>query len=120
MKRKLRILLLAAAILMPIPLVTTLIVSAGCTTTQQRATYNSLYSLEKTTSTIVDGYFAMVINGSVPTNGVPQVSTLFNKFQASFLLALDAAQYNTNAMAPAALQVESQDLINLITILRKK
>lgn len=95
------------------------VIIEGCTTNQQTVAYNSLYSLEKTTQAAVDSYDTLVIQGKVPTNGVPAVSKAYNEFQASFILAVDAAQFNTNAVSPPALVVESQDVINLITTLTK-
>jgi hypothetical protein len=86
----------------------------GCTTNQQRIAYNTLDSVEQSTTAALDTYDTLVITGALPTNGVPQVSAAFTKFQASFLIALDAAQFNTNAIAPPALAVEAQDVINLI------
>jgi hypothetical protein len=92
----------------------------ACNTTQQGKAFNSLYTLEKITVGAYDGYITQVIHGAIPTTGVPTVSSKFNKFQGSYLLALDAVQYNTNAASPVALQVESADLINLITQFTKK
>ena len=96
------------------------ILIAGCTAPQQRIAFKTLYSIEQTTTAAVDSYDTLVINGAVPTNDVPRVAAAFNTFQASFLLALDAAQFNTNAIAPPNLIVESQDLVNLITTLKAK
>lgn len=92
----------------------------SCTTNQQRIAYNSLYTVEKTTTGAYDGYIDSVIKGVTPTNGVPKVSGLYTKFQASFLVALDAVQFNTNAVAPASLVIESQDVVNLILNLKGK
>jgi hypothetical protein len=91
---------------------------SGCNTSQQRVVYNTLYTVEHTTSTAVDAYYHLVIVGTVTTNGVPKVSAAFNHFQASFLIALDAAQFNTNAIAPDSLNTESGDIINLITTIK--
>lgn len=86
----------------------------ACKSGQQRIAYNTLYSVERTTTGAYDGYIDSVIKGISTTNGVPKVSSAYNKYHASFLVALDAVQYNTNALAPAALVVESQDVVNLI------
>lgn len=95
-----------------------LVALVGCSILQHKNTYNTLYSVEATTTAAVDGYFSLVAKGTLPTNGVPSVSTKYNLFQASFLLAIDAAQFNSNAIAPQALTVESQDLLNLITTIK--
>lgn len=90
----------------------------GCTLGQQRAAFATIASLEASTTATVDGYFFLVAKGSVSTNGVPAVSAAYNKFQGGVLVALDAVQYNTNALAPASLQQLSTDVINLVSLLR--
>lgn len=93
----------------------------GCgSTSQQKTTFNSLYSVEHTADKAYRGYVNSVLSGDTGTNGLPAVSRSYNTFQASFLLALDAAQYQTNALAPASLVVESQDLLNLIAQFTKR
>ena len=90
------------------------LISAGCNTSQQRTTYNTFYSVEATTTAAVDGYYAATIKGIAPTNGIPKVSKAYNAFQDSFLVAIDLAQFNTNALAPSSLQQESADVIALV------
>jgi hypothetical protein len=90
------------------------ITNTGCKTSQQRISYNTLYSVQSVTVGAFDSYVAQVIKGNIPTNSLPQVSRKFNVFQAAFAVALDAVQYNTNALAPDNLMVISGDLINLI------
>ena len=90
----------------------------GCTTSQQRVTFNTLYSIEQGTTSALDGYDSLVIQGKISTNDVPKVSAAYNKFQTAFLVALDAARYNTNAIAPPSLVVESEDVVNLINSLK--
>lgn len=86
----------------------------GCNTTQQRTAYNTLYSVHAVTESAVDGYFTATVKGLASTNGIPQVSSAYNNFQKSFVIALDAAQFNTNALAPSSLQQESTDVISLV------
>lgn len=90
----------------------------GCKAPQQRVAFNTLYSLEQGVTAAIDGYDSAVIKGTVRTNDVPRVSALYNKFQASFIVALDAVRYNTNAIAPPNLVIEAQDVVNLITTLK--
>lgn len=90
------------------------IVYEGCTTSQQRVVFNTLYSVEHATTASVDSYDSMLVSGLVSTNTAPTVARAYNNFQAAFKLALDAAQYNTNALASPALVKESQDVITLI------
>ena len=109
---------LLAAILFALGAAVVVTTETGCTTTQQQVTYNSLYSLEQSVVAANDSYQTLVIKGALPTNSVPQVSAKYNQFQAAFVVALDAVQFNTNAIAPASLQVEAQDLINLISSIK--
>ena len=110
--------MLIAALVLPATVIT--VTHTGCTASQQRVSYNTLYSVEKTASTAVDGYFDAVVAGRASADGVARVSDAFNKFQASFLLALDAVQFNTNALAPESVVIESQDLVNLVNTFYKK
>jgi hypothetical protein len=95
------------------------VIITGCTAPQQQVTFNTLYTVEHATVSAYDGYIELVIAGTVPTNGVPVVSKAFNAFQQSFLIALDVAQFNTNAIAPPSLVMESQNVINIITVNEK-
>jgi hypothetical protein len=106
--------------IVPMLLLTAGFLVAGCTSTQQRVAFNTLYSVEQTTTAALNSYDTLVIKGSVPTNDVPRISAAYNTFQAAFLVALDAAQFNTNAIAPPALIVEGQDVVNLITTIQNK
>lgn len=96
------------------------ILLAACTTNQQKIATNTLFSLQQTTGAAVDTYDSLVIQGKLPTNSIPQVTKAYNQFQAAFLVALDGVQFNTNAVAPPALIIESQDVINLVTTITKK
>lgn len=89
-------------------------IDTGCTTTQQRVTYNTLYSVEMTTTAAVDGYYVATIKGLAATNGIPKVALAYNGFQKAFNVALDTAGFETNTLAPASLQQESADVIALV------
>jgi hypothetical protein len=113
--KKIIAILLATCIMGYLPVMVT-----GCKSSQQKIAYDTIFTIEKVTVGAYDGYIAQVISGKVPTTGVQQISSKFNKFQAATLVALDAVQYNTNALAPASLVVESQDIRNLIGLFTKK
>jgi superfamily II DNA/RNA helicase len=81
--------------------------------------YKTIYTLEQSVRTAYEGYCSLVIQGKVPTNDVPRVSRAFNDFQASALVATDLVQNNTNALAPQSLVTEGQDVINLISVIKK-
>ncbi len=93
---------------------------AGCAVTTQTVAYKTLYSVEKVTTGAYDGYLDSVIQGVTSTNAMPRVSSAYNKFQTSLIVALDAVQFNTNALAPDSLVIESGDLINLISAVKGK
>lgn len=95
-----------------------LIVCAGCTATQQKIAYNTIYSVEVSTKATYDGYLTLVVKGQLPTNSVPQVTKVFNDFQASATLATVATQNNTNALAPSSLVDEANAVINLINTVK--
>lgn len=86
----------------------------GCNTSQQTTAYNTIFSLQRTVSASYSGYLDATIKGSVSTNSLPKISKAFNDFQAAAQVAMDAVQYNTNALASPALLTEGQDVINLI------
>jgi hypothetical protein len=90
----------------------------GCTTSQQKAAVNSLYSIDQTTTAAVDAFDTLVIQGQVPTNDVPKISKAYNDYHAAFLIAVDAVQYNTNAIAPPNLVIEANDIVNLINTVK--
>ena len=91
------------------------LVIVACTSTQQGVVLNSLSTLEQTATATYDGYLALVVKGTVPTNDVPKVSKLFNTFQSDMVLAVVAVQGNTNAVAPQNVIDDSTALINQIT-----
>jgi len=91
----------------------------ACTMTAQRRATNTIGSLEQTAQAAIDSYWSLVLQGKVGTNDVPKVAKAFDAFQYSVKVALDAVQYNTNALAPGNLVLESQDLLNLIAAVEK-
>jgi hypothetical protein len=98
---------------------TTMLLCSGmtCSTSSQRTAYNSIFTVEQTASTAVDGYYALVIKGVVKTNDVPAVSLRFNQFQAAATIAATTSAAGTNAIAPASLSAELADLLAFISTL---
>lgn len=96
------------------------VISISCYSTHQQTAFKTIATAEATVNTANDAYQTLVIKGYLPTNDVPKVAHLYNQFQAAELLALDAVQFNTNAVAPTNLVVESQDFVNLITTIEAK
>jgi len=68
----------------------------GCAS-QSRTTYNTLASVEATTTGAFCSYLQLAITGAIPTNSVPEVSRNYDLFKASWLAAVQIAQWNTNA-----------------------
>lgn len=93
----------------------TIFLIAACTTTQQQTAFNTIYSVEQTGTAAANSYFALVVAGKVPTNDVPNVARAFNTLQAGIVLAAAASKAGTNALAPASLQLELSQLLNLIS-----
>lgn len=91
-----------------------------CNTSQQKASYNTLYSLEKTTVAAYDGYLSAVVQGVASTNEVPRVSRMFNAFQKHMGDSVTLVQGSTNAMPTEALVSESLQLVNTINALTRK
>jgi len=92
----------------------------GCTTSQQRVAYNTIYSVQQAADAAYDGYCTAVIKGIARTNEVPQVSIKYNQLHSALLLAAVTSQNGTNALAPEALTSELVDLTSLITSLTTK
>ena len=92
----------------------------ACNTTQQQTAYNTIYTIEQTATVGVNTYYALVIKGTVPTNGVPAVSKAFNDLQAACALAAAASQAGSNALATSNLVVEASSLGALIQALETK
>ncbi|MDE2107302.1 MAG: hypothetical protein KGL39_59440 [Patescibacteria group bacterium] len=88
---------------------------AACSTTQQDTAYKTIATTETAASAVVDGYYALVIKGVLPTNDVPNVSKMFNDLQAAGTLAAATSQNGTNALAPAQLTDELNRLITLVS-----
>lgn len=87
----------------------------ACNTTQQRAAFTTLGSLESTATAGVDGYFLATIKGVADTNGIPKVSALYNKFQVDMQAAVLLAQNNTNALASSNLVSEAGAMISVVS-----
>lgn len=90
-------------------------ISAGCTTTQQTTAYNTIGSVEAAGKAAYDGYAALVINGTIPTNTVPQASLAYNQLQADAVLAATLSEQGTNALANTNLTADLAALSSVIS-----
>ena len=90
----------------------------GCAS--QRATYNTLASVEATTTAAFDTYLNGVIKGYWKTNDVPLVSKDYNVFKLVWAGAVSVAQWNTNAVATQPVTDASAKVLADITTAKDK
>ena len=67
---------------------------------QSRVLYNTLSTLQIGTTGAYNTYLSLVVQGQVPTNGVPAISADYNLFQVVWAGAVTVASGNTNSTAP--------------------
>lgn len=89
----------------------------GCAS-QSRTVYNTLATVESTTTGAYDTYVTGVIKGYWKTNDVPRVSKDYNAFKLVWAGAVALAQWNTNA--PATLPVTDASAVVLADIITAK
>lgn len=77
-----------------------LIFVAACVSTQKKA-YQTLYTLEHSTTAAYDTYIYGVVRGNFKTNDVPQVSKNYDQFQIGMRGAIELAQFDWSAVAPS-------------------
>lgn len=87
----------------------------GCTTPQQTATYNSLYTIEQTADNSYKAYVDLIIQGKISTNSLPQVAHIYNDLHGAIILANTINQAGTNYLVPANITMELTELVNLIS-----
>lgn len=87
------------------------ITPTGCTSTS-RTVYNTLATVKGATDTAYNGYLDLILKKSIPTNSFPVVAKDYNLFQVVWGTALTAAQFSTNAFAPAEVVAASTQVIS--------
>jgi hypothetical protein len=87
------------------------LVPSGCATSNQRTVYNTLATIKGSTDTAFNGYLDLILKKSIPTNSFPVVTKDYNLFQTVWGVALTAAQFSTNALAPADVVSASAQVI---------
>ena len=85
----------------------------GCASANLNA-FKTLGSTEVAVTAAYSGYVDLVIQGKVPTNGIPNVSHAFNAFQSGMSAAVIAAQFNTNSIATADVAALAQNVNDAI------
>ncbi len=96
-------LLILSLCLASFPLVT----GMTCSTSQQRVTYNTLYTVGQAVNSAYSAYMDQVVAGKATFNVA--VANAYNQFQVAFAIAVQSAQ-TLNAPAPASLT----DLANAV------
>jgi len=91
---------------------------AGACASKERVIFNTLYSVEHTTTAAYDGFLYGVVRGQIPTNNVPVVSQDYDRFQIGMKAAIEVAQYDVSA--PASTEVVRLSNIVLKSILEAK
>lgn len=86
----------------------------GCNTTQQRIAANTLSATHDVVQNGEEAYFIAAAKGQASTNGIPVVAGAYNKFQKVYVAAVDLAENNTNALAPANVLQEASDFAAVV------
>jgi len=84
----------------PLLLVLALFIGA-CASSPKKVAYNTLFTVEHSTTAAYDTYIAGVLKGRWKTNDVPTVSKSYDQFQIGMSGALELAQFNYEAIAPS-------------------
>lgn len=92
----------------------------GCSTSQQRQTINTLYSVGQTTDAAYKSYLDLVVAGKVPTNSVPGVSARYAEFQQAFSAAIVLSTLNTNAPPTPAVTAAAANLTSAIAVAKSR
>ena len=92
----------------------TAVINTGCSTTQQRTTYNTLAATEATATATVDGYYLAAAKGLAPTNGIPTVAKAYNDFQAVMQVSVILAQNNSNVLASSNVMQELSAVVSAV------
>ena len=104
-------LLLTALCLITVPFTPAL----TCTPSQERVTYNSLWTAEQATTGALNAYFDLVISGQAPTNGLPVVKAAYDDFQMALYLAVSASPAGTNGPVTALVSTKQTAVITAIS-----
>lgn len=107
--------ILALALAIPLTVVVT-----GCTTTQQRKTVNTLFTLGQTVDAAYKSYLDMVVTGKLPTNNVPSVSARYSEFQTAFNAAVTLSTMQTNAPPSPVVQAAAANVLSAVKLSKGK
>jgi hypothetical protein len=91
--------LIAGAMLLVGPVVFT-VTQTGCTMTQNRITYQTLYGIGKATDNAYMAYNDMVVAGKIAPASLEKVGKAWTTYRLAYNAAVSVAQLNLNAPAP--------------------
>ena len=91
-----------------------LAVLLGCNTAQRRLAYNSISSVGHGVDLSMKAYMDLVVADKVSRQSLPEVARAYNDFQAAFSLAVQAAQFASNAPASSDLVKSAASFTALI------
>jgi hypothetical protein len=91
----------------------------GCNS-PSRAAYNTLSATGKAVDMAEREYMDKIVRGELRTNDFPRIQSGYRAFQTSYLVALNVASGNTNALTPPALSQQASKLIGEIRGALKK
>ena len=87
----------------------------GCVSAS-KTVYNTLASVQATTSGAYSGYLDLVVQGKLSTNSVPMVSKDYTIYQAVWNSAVSVAALGTNAPATQPVTDAASKVVADITI----
>lgn len=90
-------------------------VTPGCSTSQQRKAYNSLYSIGQTVDSAYKSYLDLVVSGKVATNDVPKISGYYADFQRTYGLAVSVAATTKSALPSPEVSSTANRILSAIT-----
>jgi hypothetical protein len=111
--------LFVGAMLLIAPVATVIVIAPGCTMTQNRITYQTLYGIGKATHNAYQGYLDLVVAGKIPATSLERIGKIWDRYRVSYIAAVDAAKLNMNSPAPQDVIDLSNSVIAAVTAFNK-
>lgn len=106
-----------AIALLTLPVTTTF---TGCSTSAQRTTVNTLFSVGQTADSAYKSYLDLVVSGQLKTNDVPEISRRYQQFQQVFSAAITASALSSNSPPSPMVSAAAAQLTQAITIAKQR
>jgi hypothetical protein len=122
MNKVFRSLILAVAMCVPISMPVGAVVGLGigCSSTQQRQTVNTLFTVGQGVDAAYKSYLDLVVAGKIPTNDVPAISQRYQQFQQVFSAAIAASALSTNAPPSPLVAAQAAQVTQAIDIAKQR